>query len=277
MLVDFVKMEGAGNDFIAIDGRSSPLPASDYGGFIARCSDRKRGIGSDGMLVLLPAAQKGFDFVMRFFNPDGSEAEMCGNGARCIALFAYKAGASREKMRFNTAAGPVEAEITPSGVKLKMPPAPAIQDIRSLEAAGQKLDVFFTTAGVPHAVTPVEDIENTDVKKLGSAIRHHERFRPAGTNANFIVREAANAIKLRTYERGVEDETLACGTGATASALAASRLYGMGSPVSVLTRGGDTLVIHFRRLPDGSYDDIYLEGPAKEVFSGTVEWPPQGA
>jgi diaminopimelate epimerase len=272
MQVDFVKMEGAGNDFIMLDGRNTPLPEKDFSGFAARCGDRKRGIGSDGLLVLLPAGQQGFDFTMRFFNPDGSEAEMCGNGARCISLFAHNLGITGKKMRFSTNAGPVSAEITKAGVKLHMPSAPAITNVPGLDVAGKKLDVFFTNTGVPHAVVVMDDLDNVDIKTLGSAIRYHNRFKPAGTNANFIKSAGGNKIILRTYERGVEDETLACGTGACASALVASKVFGMKSPVSVLTRGNDTLVIYFKQAKDGSFPEVFLEGPAREVFRGTVPW-----
>lgn len=270
--VNFTKMEGAGNDFLLIDGRGEPLPEADFSRFAAFYCTRRRGVGSDGLLVLLAAKKAGFDFDMRFFNPDGSEAEMCGNGARCIALFAHRLGAAGEEMRFNTVAGPVEAEITKGGVKLRMPPSPAVIE-KPVEIDGATYQLLFTTSGVPHAVLPVDDIEAVDVKGLGSAIRWHEAFRPAGTNANFVVRTGDSAVSLRTYERGVEDETLACGTGACASAVVAVEKLGVKPPVKVLTRGGDTLLIHLERAADGSFPDVYLEGPAVEVFKGTARWP----
>ncbi|MBN1808728.1 MAG: diaminopimelate epimerase [Planctomycetes bacterium] len=272
MQVDFVKMEGAGNDFIMIDGRGGTFLDGDMGAFAAKYGPRKRGIGADGIIVLLPAAEEEHDFRMRFFNPDGSEAEMCGNGARCIALFAHGLGVAGRSMRFSTAAGPIEAEMTEGGVKLHMTPAPAIQEVPGLAVADRTVDILYTNTGVPHAVIPVDNIETVDVGGLGTAIRYHDRFRPAGTNVDFIVRTGENTVSLRTYERGVEDETLACGTGACAAALAASHAFGMSSPVAVRTRGGDILTIYFTAAVDGSYPELYLEGPAKEVFRGSAPW-----
>jgi len=272
--VQFTKMEGAGNDFLAVDGRSQPLAAADYGRFAARYCRRRRGVGADGLLVLLEAREPGYDFAMRFFNPDGSEAEMCGNGARCIALFAHRLGAAGRRMRFQTVAGPVEASITAGGVRLLMPPVPAPEE-REVEAAGRRHLLYFTTCGVPHAVLPVEELETVDVAGLGAAIRYHPAFQPAGTNANFIEKAAGDTLRLRTYERGVEAETLACGTGACSAAAVAVGRLGLRPPVRVLTRGGDALLIHLEEAEDGSFPRVELEGPAVEVFRGEVEWPRQ--
>lgn len=270
--IRFTKMEGAGNDFVLLDGRNEPL--ADYSRFAAHYCRRRRGIGSDGLLVLLPPGEPGCDFQMRFFNPDGSEAAMCGNGARCIAIFANRLGAAGRRMRFGTIAGSVEAEITGIGAKLKMPSAPPVRTMQ-LEAAGKRYELAFVVCGVPHVVLPVEDLAALDVPALGAALRYHAAFQPAGTNANFIVKTGDDGVSLRTYERGVEAETLACGTGACAAAIVAAEMLAVRSPVKVLTRGGDVLVVHLERGGDGGWPYVHLEGPAVEVYRGAVNWPPE--
>ena len=254
-------MHGAGNDFILLDDRSLAFPAADAP-FIARLCDRRRGIGSEGLLLIQPSASA--DFRMRFFNPDGFEADMCGNGARCIAMLAHEIGAAPADMRIQTAAGTVRAEILSSGVRLHLP-TPKNWRL-GLFAAWQNREIplHFVDTGVPHAVTFVEDLAAVDVPALGSFIRRHSLFAPAGTNADFVQIAGPDSLAIRTYERGVEAETLACGTGIAAAALVAEKLGLVRAPVKVKTAGGDALEV--------SISPYTLAGPAAHSFRGEVAY-----
>lgn len=270
MKLHFTKMAGAGNDFIVIDNRAGILPEEDRCKLFAGWCRRRVGIGADGVL-LVESARAGNDFRMRYYNADGGEVDSCGNGARCIARFANLIGAAAPQMRFETAAGVYEAVVGPVDVLLTMSDPHAL--CRDMELAIPDLfagQVDFINTGVPHVVLMVEDLEATPVFDLGRAIRYHPAFAPAGTNANFIHLRADGGIDIRTYERGVEDETLACGTGSVAAALIAS-LHGHGrSPVPVFTRGGPILRIHFERAGE-TFRKIKLEGEARVVYEGVVE------
>jgi diaminopimelate epimerase len=208
---------------------------------------------------------------MRYYNADGGEVESCGNGARCISRFAHLIGAAPAQMKFETAAGIYAAVVGERDVLLSMSDPFGLRRAIPLEIA----DLFsgtvdFINTGVPHVVLIVNDLERTPVFDLGRAIRYHQAFAPAGTNANFIRLRPDGGIDIRTYERGVEDETLACGTGSVAAALIAS-LYGHGqSPVPVYTRGGPILRIHFEREGE-TFRGIKLEGEARVVYEGTLE------
>lgn len=270
MKVNFKKMAGAGNDFVVIDNRAGIIAEEGRRELIESWCRRRVGIGADGALLVEPA-RAGHHFRMRYYNADGGEAESCGNGARCIARFAHLIGAAPASMQFETAAGVYEAVVGEHDVLLSMSNPHSLRRGVALEIP----DLFtgavdFINTGVPHVVMIVKDLEAAPVFELGRAIRYHAAFAPAGTNANFIHLRADGGIDIRTYERGVEDETLACGTGSVAAALIAS-LYGHGkSPVPVYTRGGPVLRIHFER--DGeTFRKIKLEGEARVVYEGIVE------
>jgi diaminopimelate epimerase len=263
-MLTFTKMNGAGNDFVMLDNRDGKL-ALDRAQ-IAHLCDRHRGIGADGLLAIEPA-QNGADFRMRYYNADGGEAEMCGNGARCFARFAQKVAGKLGDISFETQAGVITAKFFGEIVQIQMsePHSARLNDL--LEAAGEKLTVHSVNTGVPHAVVFVDDLDHTDVRKLGAALRYHAHFAPKGTNANFVQKVGAQAISIRTYERGVEDETLACGTGMVACALIFHELTGAASPVQVQVRGGDTLEIGFEKS-GATYRNVTLTGPADFTFEG---------
>ena len=262
--IDFTKAVGSGNDFVIIDNRKKIC----YGNLsrLAReICDRKNSIGADGML-LLEDSKKG-DFKMRIFNPDGSEVDMCGNGARCIAEFAYKKRIAGKKMKIDTRAGILEAEVMDNSVRLKMSNPGQIRLRFNLDIGGMEYEVNYINTGVPHVVRFEEDVDRVDVRKFGAIIRYHKEFSPSGTNANFVEVVSGHKIRVRTYERGVEDETLACGTGATASAIIASMLKGVKPPVEVITKGQEVLRIYFK-IDKVEVKDVYLEGGARLVYEG---------
>lgn len=265
--ISFTKMCAAGNDFILIDNRRNILPP-DFHLSIPHLCRRHFGIGADGVMIVEDSPEA--HFRMRFFNPDGREAEMCGNGARCVARFAYSQGIAPSKMVFQTTAGQVEAEVEEEGVKVRLMDPADLRTHISLRIEGREREVHFIRCGVPHAVMLVENLEKVDVSDLGRAIRYHPFFHPQGTNADFVRVEGEQEIKIRTYERGVEEETLACGTGAVASSLIAALLEKVCSPVSVHTRGGIVLRVYFKKL-NSSFSQIFLEGDARFVFEGRVE------
>lgn len=263
----FLKMNGAGNDFILLDNRAGNLQLT--GPQISRLCDRHRGIGADGVLVLEPAAN-GADFRMRYYNADGGEAEMCGNGARCFARFASELAGPVERLSFETPAGVIAATLGRDGVTLQMSDPKDLRLNLDVCALQQTFRCHYIDSGVPHVVIPVESIAGVNVREIGSAVRHHAEFAPRGANVNFLERRAAGEIAIRTYERGVEDETLACGTGVVASALIFAATEGAESPVGVLVEGGDELQVGFER--EGKrFTQVTLTGPAEFVFEGTLE------
>jgi len=259
-------MNGAGNDFVLVDNRNGSLSLSRE--TIALLCDRHRGIGADGLLAVEPTTG-GADFRMRYYNSDGGEAEMCGNGARCFARFASRLTGPRENVSFETEAGVISAKFNGDQVCLAMSDPKDLSLNITLGVKLETLVVHFVNTGVPHAVTVVEDIEDVAVQKLGASIRFHAHFAPKGTNANFIKPLDAQTIAIRTYERGVEAETLACGTGVVASAIVFHELTGAASPVGVRVRGGDLLEVSFEKT-DGAYRNVTLTGPADFVFDGEI-------
>jgi diaminopimelate epimerase len=265
-MLKFTKMNGAGNDFVMLDNRDR-AQALDQA-TIARLCDRHRGVGADGLIAVEPA-ENGADFRMRYYNADGGEAEMCGNGARCFARFASRLVGGAETVSFETIAGVVTARLLGKLVRLQMSQPKDLALGTPLAAHGQALTVHFVNTGVPHAVVVVEDLAAVDVVGLGAALRYHEHFAPRGTNANFIAVEGPGRLAIRTYERGVEGETLACGTGVCAAALVHSALTGAASPIAVRVRGGETLEVGFSREGD-RFRDITLTGPADFVFEGQI-------
>jgi diaminopimelate epimerase len=268
MTLNFTKMNGAGNDFVMLDNRDLSLALTKDQ--IEKLCDRHRGIGADGLLCVEPATEGG-DFKMRYYNADGGEAEMCGNGARCFGRFVnHLHGDSLSKIRFETLAGFISAEFEDGQVRINMSAPHSLKLSESLPVAAETLTVHSVNTGVPHAVVFVDDLANVPVREWGAALRYHEAFKPKGTNANFAKVLAPGSISIRTYERGVEDETLACGTGMVASALIHHELTGVPSPVSVLVKGGDTLRIGFTETAPHEYTDVTLFGPADFVFTGSV-------
>lgn len=266
-MIEFYKMSGSGNDFILIDNRDRALAVGDLVAFVRRVCRRKVSVGADGLIVIEPSDR--VDFRWRFFNADGSEVEMCGNGGRCAARFALLRGIAGEKMSFETGAGIIDAEVRNDVVKLRLTdPRDIVLDDR-IRIGEQSLAVHSINTGVPHAIHFTDDIEGYDVFGTGRAIRRHERYQPAGTNVDFAVVLDSHTLRVRTYERGVEDETLACGTGCVASALVAALKGWVASPVDVHVRSGETLRIHFDRKGEG-FTRVYLEGKAQVVYQGRL-------
>jgi len=273
--IRFTKMCGAGNDFIIIDNRSLRLE-KERGRELTRLACRRKiSVGADGLMLVENDPE--VDFKWRFFNADGSEAEMCGNGARCVARFALLKGiVQKPRMVFRTCAGLIEAEVKGERAKVRMTHPHGLEIDIPIELDNCGFDVSFINTGVPHAVfftRSERHLEQTDVPVLGRSIRFHRRFEPAGANADFIHVSGPHNIAIRTYERGVEAETLACGTGAMAGALTAAAKDLVVSPVDVRTRGGESLVIYFEKsLQKGEkvFSDVYLEGDAKVVYDGEL-------
>ncbi|HKR53573.1 MAG TPA: diaminopimelate epimerase [Chthoniobacterales bacterium] len=266
-MLQFTKMNGAGNDFIMIDNRAGEVQLTPEQ--IAKICDRHRGVGADGILLIEPASNSA-DFRMRYYNSDGGEAEMCGNGARCFARFAEKIAGTGKDLSFETPAGIIAAHLHDELVTLNMSEPTDLQLNVTLVVGYETRNIHFVNTGVPHVVVPVVNIEEVDVPQEGAAIRRHEMFAPKGANVNFLERRGANKIAIRTYERGVENETLACGTGVVASALIFSAIEKTAGPIGVLVRGGSELSVDFRR-DDERFTDVTLMGPAEFVFEGTIE------
>jgi len=265
--VTFYKMSGSGNDFIIVDNRNKVVEDADLAKFIASVCRRKMSVGADGFILV--ENSNDVDFEWRFYNSDGSVAEMCGNGARCVARFAFVNNIAGPQMAFNTQAGVIHAQINGDRVKIKMPDPTGLQNdcLLKLEKGSQLVSSINT--GVPHVVIAVDDIEDAAVVELGREIRYHETFAPAGTNVNFVCAVKDNILAVRTYERGVENETLACGTGAVASAIVVTDKSKMESPISILTRSGERLNIYYTEKK-GVYSDIFLEGDARIIYTAQL-------
>lgn len=271
MLLHFYKMNGAGNDFIVIDNRDLAISLDED--TIAALCDRHRGIGADGLLAVEPA-EKGADYKFRYYNADGGEAEMCGNGARCFGFFCAHLSVSEDlpsSVTFETIAGTLTAELVGDDIRIAMSDPKDLELDCPVIAEGFGGQLHSLNTGVPHAVSFVEDLENTDVFTHGRTIRNHPHFAPNGTNVNFAKVLSEDHIAIRTYERGVEDETLACGTGMVACALIHHLLTGAESPVKVDVEGGDTLSIGFQKTGDNTFANVTLTGPADFVFEGEIE------
>ncbi len=264
-------MSGSGNDFIVIDNRNKIV--KDASAFAKKYCNRE---GVDGLLLVEKPLQKQNDFRMVYYNSDGSHASFCGNGARCISLFAYLNKIAPSKMSFKSDAGLITAEIRDAAgghcesrlvgswqsrvVKVKMPSPKNFKLDFGLPAGGKNFTASFANTGVPHTVIFVKDIKNVDVNKLGRLIRFHKKFKPAGTNVNFVKVLGKNKLQVRTYERGVEAETRACGTGVVASAVISIMKKYVSSPVSVLTQGGEILKVYY----DGK--TAFFEGKVSFIF-----------
>lgn len=269
--IPFMKFSGAGNDFVIINNLENLVDSTDTN-FVKKVCERRMSVGADGVLLVEKADGIGtgsVDFRMRYFNADGGEVETCGNGARCISRFAYLNGIVTEKMRFLTNAGVYESEIVGDNVKVRMSQPTDIRLNVPLQLKDGVHTVGFANSGVPHVVFFVEDLDGTDVFDMGQQTRYHADFKPAGTNANFIRIQSSERLEIRTYERGVEDETLACGTGSIASAIVSAALGKVTSPVSVKTASGVVLKIHFD-MSDGEPKNVYLEGDARVIYAGEL-------
>jgi len=265
--VEFTKMHGAGNDFILIDDRAGVLdfPASLIKGVCALHT----GVGADGLIII--GASDIADFSMRYYNSDGGEAELCGNGARCTALFAYLKGIAGRSMSFETASGIMKAEVDGGDVAVSIADVTDVETDITLE--GVDGPVSFGVCGVPHAMVLADDVNSVEdgvFVELGRKIRYHDRFAPSGTNFNLVSVLDEHTLRYRTYERGVENETLACGTGAVTVSVLCASLELVRSPVRCITRGGDTLEVEFE-LKEGGAGGCRLTGPAVVVFEGYLE------
>ena len=265
--IPFSKMQGSGNDFILIDNRKGVLKGQNLMAVAISVCDRHYSVGADGLIVIVPSRKA--DFKWRFFNADGSEAEMCGNGSRCAARFALLKKIAKKTMAFETLAGIIHAQVKSDRVKVQLTGAAGLRmNIAVPLDSGLRMGHFINT-GVPHLVYLSKDIENEDVDRIGRTTRFHNLFKPAGTNVNFIQIQGPRKLRIRTYERGVEGETLACGTGSVAAALIAGAIGAISSPVEVLTQGKEKLIVSYTRTAKG-FDNIHLEGNASVICEGVL-------
>jgi diaminopimelate epimerase len=268
MVLDFTKMNGAGNDFVLVDNRARKISLSREQ--VVRFCDRHRGVGADGVLLLVPSATGKADWAWEFYNSDGSTGEMCGNGARCFARFVQKLTGLKRGLTFETEAGVITASFQGEQVTVNLTPPHDLRLNQQISLSVGTATVHSINTGVPHAVLFVPDADKAMVQQLGPEIRRHPHFGPKGTNVNFVQRLGPNEIRVRTFERGVEGETLACGTGVTASALISARLHGFTSPIKVRVQGAEELEVGFRNEA-GEFADVRLSGPAEFVFEGRME------
>ena len=266
--IPITKMSGAGNDFIVIDHRSGFIPEPYQPQFTQLVCRHSFSVGADGLILIEDSPSE--DFRWRFYNKDGSVAEMCGNGARCAARFAWRRGIAGRKMRFSTVAGVIEAELVgeQEHVRIGMTDPFDYRESILIPLGDSEKEVFFINTGVPHAVVFVES-DNAPVETWGRTLRYHEEFEPAGTNANFVKILEDGELLVRTYERGVEAETMACGTGVVAAAIVAARQGLAESPVDVTTTGGEQLVVQFA-LRGSSVADVHLQGPARIIYEAEL-------
>ncbi|MEW6374390.1 MAG: diaminopimelate epimerase [Thermodesulfobacteriota bacterium] len=267
MKIPFTKMSGSGNDFILIDHRKHILAEDQMKEFARKVCQRRVSVGADG-LILIERSEKA-DFKWRFFNADGSEAEMCGNGGRCAARFAYQKEISGPSLTLETLAGILSAEVNGMRVKLELTKPHSFRLDEAILIEGKEEILSSMNTGVPHAVLFLENLEGVDLVRMGRAIRNHHHFAPSGTNANFVRLENRSNLSIRTYERGVEDETLACGTGAVASALVAAFKGWVKSPVSIKTRGGEVLTVHFE-IEGEEVRRVFFEGDVHIIYEAEM-------
>ncbi|HQJ15089.1 MAG TPA: diaminopimelate epimerase [Candidatus Omnitrophota bacterium] len=274
--MDFTKLVAAGNDFVLMDNRSARMNGSRLASLAKRICDRKYGAGADGLLVVEKSRKA--DFRMRIFNADGSEAEMCGNGSRCFALYCVKLqGKSVAALKIETLAGIIAAHVNKDQVRVNLTAPKGLRLDVPVRVSDRLLHVNYIDTGVPHGIIFVKGLASMEIVDLGRAIRYHKSFAPRGTNVDFVEVTGQNSISIRTYERGVEDETLACGTGSVASALITglklqqlkySRVTNaVQQKFKVLTRGGEVLKIYFTVQGD-KFSDVWLEGKAGIVYKG---------
>ncbi|MBU0709219.1 MAG: diaminopimelate epimerase, partial [Candidatus Omnitrophica bacterium] len=257
--IKFSKMVASGNDFV-VSSQLSAFSSQQLTILAKKICDRKYGVGADGLLILEESGVA--DTRMRIFNADGSEAEMCGNGARCIALYVGKINTSIE-----TKAGIIESQVKGRNVKIKLTDPKSIKLDFPIKIFNRRLKVNYIDTGVPHVVIFVRGLDNIDLKGVGRAVRYHKQFSPLGVNVNFVEVKKDDFIRLRTYERGVEGETLACGTGCVASALIFSLKTGINKKIKLQTESGEILKVYFQKEKN-KFRDVWLEGKAKLVYKG---------
>ncbi len=273
--IDFMKLHGSGNDFVVIDNRMGVLAETQLGEFSELVSRRARSIGADGVVLIENAVEPETDFRWRYFNADGSEGEMCGNGAMCGARFAALIGAAPKVTAFSTMSGIVRAAVDPvtGQVELAMPDTGPIEAARTVEVEGRAFELIPIQVGVPHAVVFVDDADafgdRAELERIGRAIRRSTAFAPAGTNVNVVSLLGDNRLRMRTYERGVEAETLACGTGSVASAVVSARRGLVSTPVEIVTSSGMPLVASFDLRQNGART-VALCGQTRVVMAGTI-------
>lgn len=263
--IKFHKMVGAGNDFIVIDHRRRSI--KNAGDFAREVCDPHYGVGADGV-VLLENSKKS-DLRMRIINADGSEAEMCGNATRCVALYANKLMRFGKNLTLETKAGEIQTQILGNRVRSNFTPPRDYRTASKIRVEGKEYTYYFINTGVPHAVIFVKDLAKFPVVEVGRAVRRHKQFAPRGTNCNFIQIKNAHTLLIRTYERGVEDETLACGTGIVASAVVSVAEGFCKTPVKLITKSGEEMVVDFD-LGSCCLHNITLVGPAKFICEGVL-------
>lgn len=268
MLLDFTKMNGAGNDFVLVDNRAGQILLSTKQ--IIHLCDRHRGVGADGVLLLVPSRSGKTDWAWDFYNSDGSSGEMCGNGARCFGRFVERKTGVQGSFTFETGAGVITAVLSGHRVTVNLTRPKDLRLGDSVALSTGRETIHSLNTGVPHAVLFVPDADKAMVQSLGPEIRRHAHFGPRGTNVNFVQVLAPNHIRVRTFERGVEGETLACGTGVSAAAMISARVHKFNSPVRVQVQGGDTLEVSFHDT-GLEFDEVRLTGPADFVFEGRIE------
>jgi len=261
--LEFFKMSASGNDFIVIDNRDGRVDKGfpDTAGFIRKICRVHHSVGADGVILIENSDRH--DFRWRFFNADGSEAEMCGNGGRCAARFAFMTGITKEKMAFETIAGVIKAEVNGTRVKLQLTTPFDMKLDYPVGLEDKEIFLSSVNTGVPHAVLLVDDVDYMPVEELGRLVRYHKAFGEKGTNVDFVEVIDKENLKLRTYERGVEGETYACGTGAVAVGVILKEKALVESPVNIKTKGGEMLKVYV----DG---EVYLEGDTKLIYVGKL-------
>jgi diaminopimelate epimerase len=268
MVLEFTKMNGAGNDFVLIDNRAQKIRLTREQ--LVRLCDRHRGVGADGVMVLIPCGSGKADWAWEFYNSDGSSGEMCGNGSRCFARFVQKRTGNPNDFTFETGAGIIGAKFQGARVTVNLTAPKELRLDEHVKLSAGDETIHSINTGVPHAVIYVPDADKAMVSQVGSEVRHHTHFAPKGTNVNFAQVLGPNHIRVRTFERGVEGETLACGTGVTAAALVSSHVHKFTSPVKVQVQGGEALEVSFSEK-NGGFEDVRLTGPADFVFEGKIE------
>ena len=265
--IEFFKTSGSGNDFVIVDNREGLVTPGEAPLFARRICCRRESVGADGLILLLDSNR--VDFKWGFYNADGSEAEMCGNGGRCAARVANMLGMAEDEMVFETVAGDIRASVNGSNVKLEMVRPRDLRLDYELMVDGRPLTVSSLNTGVPHVILWVEDLERVDVEELGRQIRYHPEYQPAGANVNFVRVQGDDQLAIRTYERGVEGETLACGTGSVAAALLGGISGRVSSPAGLKTRGGETLLVHFE-VDGEQFREVFLQGDARIIYRGDL-------
>ena len=274
--LSFLKMVGTGNDFVMIDNRDGIFPMENTR-LVQKLCDRRNGIGADGIILIENSPKN--HFRMRIVNADGSEADMCGNGARCAVRFAETLGVWNNTnpsfaatLSIETHAGELKAWIEKDGIRLNMGQPKDYRDVQKITLGEKKLDTYFVNTGVPHAVIFVDDVLSVPVSDWGKQVRHHSIFKPKGANCNFVQITGSQTIRVRTFERGVEEETFSCGTGTCAAAILAVLEKGLQWPVTSTTLRNEQLKVDSKISAQNRFEDFFLIGPANICFSGKIQW-----